>query len=67
MLLRVDKRFPVERATLPAGDYGLRGFSDWANPVFIVERKSGADLCGSLGKGRERSLRPWHPSKKRRE
>jgi len=55
--LRIDKRFPVEIVGLPVGDYGIRGFSDWNNPAFIVERKSLDDLCGSLGKGRARFLR----------
>ena len=49
--------YPIETATLPVGDYGIRGFSDWSNPAFIVERKSLDDLCGSLGKGRARFLR----------
>jgi DNA excision repair protein ERCC-4 len=43
--------------TLPVGDYGLRGFSDWTNPAFIVERKSLPDLVGSLTSGRERFMR----------
>jgi len=46
--------YPVEIATLPVGDYGVRGFSDWSNPAFIVERKSLGDLIGSLTFGRER-------------
>ena len=49
--------FPVERVTLPVGDYGLAGFSDWNNPQFIVERKSLDDLVSSLTHGRERFLR----------
>jgi ERCC4-type nuclease len=48
---------PSERATLPVGDYGIRGFSDWENPAFIVERKNLEDLCRSLGTDRERFLR----------
>lgn len=47
---------------LPVGDYGIAGFSGWDYPDFIVERKGGGkegldDLCGSLGKGRERFYR----------
>ncbi|MFH1016695.1 MAG: ERCC4 domain-containing protein [Pseudomonadota bacterium] len=52
-----DRRFRIERATLAVGDYGVRGFSGWENPAFIVERKSLEDLCQSLGAGRERFLR----------
>ena len=51
------RRFPVERIGLPCGDYGIKGFSDWSNPRFIVERKSLDDLAGSIGKGRERFMR----------
>lgn len=51
------ERFTVEIDTLPVGDYGIKGFSDWDCPDFIVERKSLDDLCGSLGNGRERFLR----------
>ncbi|MCX7049970.1 MAG: ERCC4 domain-containing protein [Candidatus Sumerlaeota bacterium] len=51
------ERFPSERATLAVGDYGLRGFSDWENPAFILERKSLEDLAGSLGRERPRFLR----------
>lgn len=46
--------YPVERATLPVGDYGIAGFSDWDNPAFIVERKSLDDLVQSLTHGRDR-------------
>ena len=49
--------YPVEVDGLPIGDYGIRGFSDWNNPAFIVERKSLSDLCNSLGKGRPRFMR----------
>jgi len=52
--LRFDKRFPVERTTLPVGDYGVSHFSDWTNPAFIIERKSLDDLCHSFGKDRLR-------------
>ncbi|MFA5135712.1 MAG: ERCC4 domain-containing protein [Patescibacteria group bacterium] len=50
-------RFASEVATLPVGDYGVKGFSDWQCPRFVVERKELNDLCGSLGNGRERFLR----------
>jgi len=46
--------YPVEVVGLPVGDYGVRGFSDWVNPRFIVERKSLADLVQSLTWERER-------------
>jgi ERCC4-type nuclease len=49
--------YPVEVATLPAGDYGVKGFSDWNNPRFSVERKSLNDLVGSLTGERERFMR----------
>lgn len=45
---------PVERVTLPVGDYGIAGFSDWDNPAFVVERKSLDDLVQSLTHGRAR-------------
>jgi DNA excision repair protein ERCC-4 len=46
--------FPTEVIGLPVGDYGIKGFSDWNNSRFIVERKSLDDLVGSLTQGRER-------------
>lgn len=49
--------YPTEVATLPVGDYGLKGFSDWDNPQFIIERKSLNDLVGSLTQGRERFMK----------
>ena len=49
--------YPVEVVGLPVGDYGIKGFSDWENPQFIIERKSLSDLIGSLTQGRERFLR----------
>ncbi len=52
--LPLDLTYPVEIVGLPCGDYGVRGFSDWGNPAFIVERKSLDDLIGSLTSGRER-------------
>lgn len=51
------QRFETRRRKLPAGDYGIAGFSDWDNPAFVVERKSLEDLCGSLGRGRARFMR----------
>jgi len=51
------RAYPVEVAGLPVGDYGVRGFSAWDNPAFIVERKSLDDLCGSMGRGRNRFMR----------
>lgn len=51
------ENYPTEAATLPVGDYGLKGFSDWDNPQFIVERKSLDDLIGSLTAGRERFMK----------
>lgn len=57
--LKIDA-FPVEIESLSAGDYGIRGFSDHANPRFIVERKSLSDLIGSLNtfsKGKPRFVR----------
>ena len=49
--------FPVEVVGLPVGDYGVRGFSDWDRPAFIIERKSLADLIASLTRGRARFMR----------
>lgn len=49
--------YPTEVVGLPVGDYGIRGFSDWTNPAFIIERKSLSDLIGSLTSGRERYMR----------
>ncbi|HEY6921950.1 MAG TPA: ERCC4 domain-containing protein [Steroidobacteraceae bacterium] len=49
-------RFPPDlgvdcgAATLPAGDYSVRGFTH----LIALERKSVADLIGTLTKGRER-------------
>ena len=48
------KAYTVEIAHLPIGDYGIKGFSDWQNPAFIVERKSMNDLVGSLTRERTR-------------
>jgi DNA excision repair protein ERCC-4 len=53
----VIEAYPVEIATLPVGDYGVKGFSDWNNPAFIVERKSLGDLVGSLTSGHDRFMR----------
>lgn len=49
--------YPTQEATLPVGDYGIEGFSDWGNPQFIAERKSLSDLIGSLTFERERFMR----------
>ena len=49
--------YSVERATLPVGDYGIAGFSDWNNPAFIIERKTLDDLVQSLTGGRDRFMR----------
>ena len=46
--------YPTVVQGLPVGDYGIEGFSDWANPAFVVERKSLDDLVGSLTQGRKR-------------
>jgi len=43
----------VQRRRLRTGDYSLEGYED----RMAIERKSVADLFGSLGKGRERFLR----------
>lgn len=55
--IRADKRegggvlaVPTRVEGLPSGDYSLEGFADRV----AVERKSLADLFGTLGKGRER-------------
>lgn len=49
--------YPTEVTGLPCGDYGVKGFSDWDNCAFVVERKSLGDLIGSLTFGRERFMR----------
>ena len=28
--------YPVEVESLPVGDYGIKGLSDWGNPAFII-------------------------------
>lgn len=50
--LRFKPELDVEcgNATLPAGDYSVRGFTH----LIALERKSVADLIGTLTKGRER-------------
>lgn len=48
------RAYPTEIVTLPVGDYGIKGFSDWENPQFICERKSLDDLVQSLTHGRAR-------------
>ena len=51
---RVDKGatliVELHKATLKAGDYSLWGYADRV----AIERKSHADLLGTLGKGRDR-------------
>lgn len=49
--------YRVEVVGLPVGDYGIKGFSDWDRPAFIIERKSLSDLVGSLTGGRARFMR----------
>ena len=51
------RAYPTIRAALPVGDYSILGFHDWQNPGFCIERKSLEDLCGSLGRERERFMR----------
>lgn len=41
---------PIRRVTLKSGDYSLLGFEE----KVAVERKSTADLFGTIGQGRER-------------
>lgn len=66
IIIQIDKRekkpliidgYECELVTLPVGDYGIKGFSDWNNPGLIIERKSVVDLAQSLGRGRERFKR----------
>jgi ERCC4-type nuclease len=45
--------FPSEGATLPTGDYSVKGLED----TVMIERKSVSDLIGSLTSGRERFQR----------
>ena len=45
-----------ERGTLQSGDYSIAGLEH----DFAIERKSVADLCGSLTRGRERFERELH-------
>ena len=47
---------PAESATLYTGDYSVRGLEE----VFAVERKSLADLAGSLTRERDRFMREMH-------
>ena len=49
--------YDVEVVGLPVGDYGIKGFSDWNNPAFIIERKSLDDLVNSLTADRDRFMR----------
>jgi len=52
----VFENLPTERGTLISGDYSVKGFEN----DFAIERKSIADLCGSLTRGRERFERELH-------
>lgn len=47
---------PAESATLYTGDYSVKGLEE----VFAVERKSLADLAGSLTRERDRFMREMH-------
>ena len=47
---------PAESATLYTGDYSVRGLEE----VFAVERKSLADLAGSLTRERDRFMKEMH-------
>lgn len=51
------RAYPIEVVGQPVGDYGVKGFSDWNNPAFIVERKTLDDLVASVTSGRERFMR----------
>ncbi len=46
----------TQTVCLSCGDYVIRGFSDWTNPAFLVERKSLGDLAGSLTDPRARAV-----------
>ena len=50
------EHLPSAPAALQSGDYSVRGLED----VFAVERKSLADLVGSLKSGRDRFMRELH-------
>ena len=50
------QHLPSERGTLQSGDYSIQGLEH----DFAIERKSVADLCGSLTRGRERFERELH-------
>ena len=47
---------PAESATLYTGDYSVRGLEE----IFAVERKSLADLAGSLTRERDRFMKEMH-------
>lgn len=47
---------PAESATLMTGDYSVKGLEE----LFAVERKSLADLAGSLTRDRDRFMREMH-------
>ncbi|MEM7387249.1 MAG: ERCC4 domain-containing protein [Verrucomicrobiota bacterium] len=46
----------TESGSLYSGDYSIKGYED----IFAVERKSLADLTGSLSSGRDRFQRELH-------
>jgi ERCC4-type nuclease len=51
--IRGYKQIKTEVATLKTGDYSIKGLED----IFIIERKSVGDLCGTLTGGHERFMR----------
>jgi len=56
--------FPSVTEGLSIGDYGIKGFSDWNNPRFIVERKSLSDLVYSLTRRRKAFYRELEKMRK---
>lgn len=52
-----NARFPFVFDTMPVGDYSILGFHNWENPGLSIERKSIADLYGTLGGGLKRFWR----------
>lgn len=52
----VFQKLPTERGTLQTGDYSIKGCED----LFAVERKSIADLVGSVTTERDRFEREMH-------
>ena len=47
---------PTQAATLPTGDYSLRGLAEYV----AIERKSLPDLCACIGRDRDRFKRELH-------